>query len=110
MEEKKTHKKHLLHPSQPENVAEIEKQVDELFIARTGSSEKKTSPDHPAKEWSFPQDTKKSNLFYVESKKKPEQAKTNMTSKKTTTLKAKNISVLTKRKRNRLLKKQNPFP
>jgi type IV secretory pathway ATPase VirB11/archaellum biosynthesis ATPase len=110
MEEKNTHKRRPLHPSQSETVADIEKKVDELFIAGPGNSENKTPPDQPTKEWSFPQDTKKSNLFYVESKKKPEPLKTDSTAKKTTTLKTKKHIGFNKKKKESSPKKTKPVP
>jgi len=107
MEEKTAHKKHPLHSSQPETVADIEKKIDELFITRPKDKEKKTPGDHPSKEWSFPQENQKPNLFYVESKKKTESSKTNTKAKKTTTVKTKkHIGFSKKKKESGAVKKE----
>jgi type IV secretory pathway ATPase VirB11/archaellum biosynthesis ATPase len=108
MEKKETHKKNPLHPSQSETIAEIEQKIDQLFKKQSEKQKQQKTVENEPEDWVSPQINENPGLFYIDSKKKKESAKTQNKEKKPTPKKTKKHIGFKKKKQETSTPKTKP--
>jgi type IV secretory pathway ATPase VirB11/archaellum biosynthesis ATPase len=110
MEKKENRKKDPLHSSQIDNDTEIENKVDQILNEHTDTLARNKQENNVSEEWSFPHKNEKPKLFYVDSKKKTDPAKTESTGKKIAPVKIKKHIGFKKKKKENTTVKIKPVP